>query len=308
MKSQSERPRRFLLTGAGGLVGKELIDFFHGESGIAIIPLAHADCDITDADAVKHIFARINPDGVINCAVILNVDQCEAEPKKCFAVNRDGVRNLLDACADLLHPVTFVQVSSSEVFGRVHEGEYVVNGYREDDEPRPASAYQKSKREAEILLEGFAAEHPEAHDRWYICRGGWLYGAGRSTFVEQFLEKLQRKEEIKAVRDQWRSPTWTKHFTHGLITLLAGNYPSGVYHSVNEVKPGEATTLDVIDEIRTYLGERCANPPLALVSRDELFKVPRAPSNVLLNTKLPKLPYWKDALWEYLMTHHPLLS
>lgn len=291
---------RIMITGANGLLGKELVRFFSESGAHAVIPLAHADIELTDPKSVADTLARTHPDAIINCAAILNVDSCEENPDACYAVNRNGVSNLLSAVQTFGRPVVFAQVSSSEVFGRIAEGEYLINGYREDDEARPASVYQKSKKQAEDLLIRFAPAHPRALSRWYVARTGWLYGSGRPTFVEQFLEKLQQKEELEVIRDQWRSPTWTRDFAHGLNVLLSNDYPSGIYHIVNEDKPGEATTMDVIQEIQKFLGPLNAKPPLSLVSRDDLFKVPRAPSNVLINTKLPPLPYWRDALQEYL--------
>lgn len=291
---------RIMITGADGLLGQELVRFFNKSKTHTAIPLTHADIELTDSKNVTDAVLRSRPDAVINCAVVLNVDFCEENPEQCYAVNRNGVSNLLSAAQVLRRPITFVQASSSEVFGRVAEGEYLINGYREGDETRPASVYQKSKKQAEDTLIDFSRKYPDALSRWYVARTGWLYGSGRPTFVEQFLEKLQKNEIVQVIRDQWRSPTWTKHFAHGLLNLLSKNDSSGIYHIVNEVKPGEATTLDVIQEIQKFLGPRNANPPLKFISRNELFEVPRAPSNVLLNTKLPRLPYWRNALQEYL--------
>lgn len=293
--------RRIMITGAEGLLGQELVRYFGAQpENTQIIPLAHGKLDVTNKTQVIDALTLHQPTLLINCAVILNVDFCEENSSACYAVNRDGVKNILQAIRAHAKPLTFVQISSSEVFGRVHEGEYLINGYREDDEALPASVYQKSKKEAEDALIAFAQKHPSLLPHWFIPRAGWLYGKGRKTYVENFLEKLQKEEPLSVVKDQWRSPTWTKHFVQGLDTLIAGGYENGVYHIVSEVRPGEATTLDVIDEIRAHLGARAINKKTLLVSRNDLFKVPRAPSNVLLNTKLPRLPYWREALREYL--------
>ncbi len=136
--------------------------------------------------------------------------------------------------------------------------------------------------------------------RYYILRAAWLYGRGRKTFVENFVESLQKPGEIVAIKDQWRSPTWTKHFVDELFLLLEKKYPNGAYHGAAEVKPGEATTPDVLDEISKFLGPEKVRATIKEVPREGFFKNPRSPSNVLLNTKLPKLLYWRDMLREYL--------
>ena len=290
-------PMKTLVTGAGGLLGKEFAAV--KRDGLEIVGLNRLELDVTNRPSVERAFDAHKPDVVVNCSVILNVDKCEADPELCFGVNRDGVRNLLEVIIETGRPATFVQISSSEVFGRVNDGEFEINGYTEDDDPRPVSNYQKSKAQAEEVVKKICAGNPNSFPRWFVVRAGWLYGQGRPTFVEQFIASLQKPEEMLVISDQWRSPTPANDFVTGLFGLLGGSYRSGIYHIVDEVKPGEATTLDVLEEIKNYLGGS-ARASFRMVSRKDLFKVPRAPSNVLRNTKLPKLPYWRDSLRRYL--------
>ncbi len=290
--------------GATGLVGSELTAYFSAHHD-TVIPLSSAECDITNAKAVERILAEQKPDLVINCAVILDVDKCEADPKLCYAVNRTGPTNIFRGIALAGIKPIFVQISSSETFGRVHEGEFDSMGYKEDDVQKPVSVYQKSKKEAEDILIKSVKERPNALKALYIARAGWLYGEARATFVDKFYALLQSKEPLTVVKDQWRSPTWTRDFAQGLYDLVQKQYPSGVYHIVNEVKPGEATTIDVIEEIEKFLDSRAAYPKKTMVAFKDFFKIPRAPSNVLKNTKLPLLRPWRDALQEYLKTKYP---
>jgi dTDP-4-dehydrorhamnose reductase len=301
--------QKVLITGANGLLGSELVQYRHGDFGV--VGLTHDSFDVTDPASIRAALETHQPHVVINCAVVVSVDKCENDPTLCFGVNRDGVKNILEAILQTGRPVTFVQISSSEVFGRVQEGEYAIHGYAEDDTPMPVSNYQKSKAEAEAIVQEFAAAHPGILTNWYIVRAGWLYGGGpasaqgsgvarRKTFVEQFLDKLQQEETLEVIANQWRSPTWTRHFAQGLFEILDSERTSGIYHIANEAHPGEASTLDVVEELAHHLGLDRVRAPLKLVSRDAIFKIPRAPSNVLKNTKLPKLPHWREALQEYL--------
>jgi len=289
---------KLLLTGASGLLGHEISAYPF--SDIEVVGLSHADFEITDPESVKDAILKHKPDIVLNAAAIINVDKCEEDSKLCFAVNTLGVKNILDALVKAGKPVIFIQISSSEVFGRVHEGEYVIGGYTEKDEPIPFTNYQKSKKEAEDVVVDYRKQYPNIFKKYFIARAGWLYGKGRPTFVEGFLKQLQEVKEMSVISDQWRSPTWTKDFVKGLETLMQGNYESGTYHIVSEGKPGEATTMDVINEIKDFLGKDRVKASFKMVSRNDLFKIPRAPSNVLLNTKLPKMANWRESLREYL--------
>lgn len=291
--------QKVLITGANGLLGRELARHF-AAAAFTVLPLTHHDLDITDVKKIGAILEETRPDIIINAAVIISIDRCESEPDLAYTVNREGVRNILDALPRNGRAPVFVQMSSSEVFGRWNEGEYKKFGYREDEEPKPVSVYQKSKTEAEAIVQRFAAAHPEILKRWYIVRASWLFGKGRATFVEQFTRALRAREEITVAEDQWRSPTWTRDFAEALDSLLLRSRPNGIYHIANEVKPGEATVMDVIEDIRAFLGIPANEIRLKKVKLREFFKIPRAPSNVLLNTKLPKLRPWQEAVREYL--------
>lgn len=290
---------KILLTGASGLLGSEILRQAEKKK-LNILTPSHKDFDITVKESVLKYQKKHSPDVIINCAAQVNVDVCEANQDACYALNRDGVKNILEAVRENKKPVIFVQISSSEVFGRVHEGEYKILGYKEDDFPMPYSAYQKSKTEAEEITAEFCAKFPKIFPRYYIVRVGWLFGKGRPTFVERFVKDLLAGGSVEAVVDQWRSPTATKDVANALLSMVVGHYESGIYHLAGEVKKGEVSTPQVVEEIRKILGEKANKATIKLVKRDDIFKVPRAPSNVILNTKLPKLPYWKDALKEYI--------
>ncbi|MEK7555178.1 MAG: NAD(P)-dependent oxidoreductase [Patescibacteria group bacterium] len=296
---------KILITGATGLLGTELARHFT-EEGHNVASLTSSECDVTLPESITLALKLHKPNTIINCAVIIDVDKCETDSQTCYSVNRDGVKNLLDGCLLLgLKPI-FVQISSSETFGRVKKGEYNSNGYKEDDLQIPASVYQKSKKEAEDILLSFTKKHPDALRAFYIPRAGWLYGGGRETFVDRFISALRAGKPIMVIKEQWRSPTWTRDFAQGLSRLIADEYPSGIYHIVDEVKPGEATAMDVVEELKRYLGASVKDIPMTFTTHEEFFKAPRAPSNVLLNTKLPKLRYWRDSLREYLTERYPL--
>ena len=283
---------KILITGGNGLLGKEFSK--HNGENFKIKAFSHSDLDVTSKESILGIIKKEKPGVIINCAAIISIDKCEEDQAKCFSVNQGGVKNLVETIAAYDEKIIFVQISSSEVFGRVHDGEYEINGYKEEDEPKPVSNYQKSKTEAEEIVKKAGLPH------WYIVRAGWLYGEGRKTFIEQFLEKLKIDGVLEVITDQWRSPTWTKYFVKGVLELIQSNKPNGIYHVTSETHEGEASTMDVVDELRAYLGEEKVRATLKSVSRADIFKVPRAPSNVLKNTKLPKLPYWRDMLREYL--------
>ncbi|MFM6975005.1 MAG: SDR family oxidoreductase, partial [Agromyces sp.] len=106
---------RYLVTGAGGMLGHDVLTALAGRE---VRALTHAELDITDADAVR---ALVQPgDVIMNCAAFNAVDAAESDPAPAFAINRDGPGVLARAA----HAVQgrLVHISSDYVFdGLVRE-------------------------------------------------------------------------------------------------------------------------------------------------------------------------------------------
>ena len=104
---------RVLVTGAGGLVGRAVTEHC-GRCGDVVLPYAHKDLDIADRDLVQQTIVSQRPDVVINCAAWTNVDGCEFDQTRAFAVNAEGPENLAVACKEL--ECIFITISTDYVF------------------------------------------------------------------------------------------------------------------------------------------------------------------------------------------------
>src|SRR4051794_36030900 len=105
---------RVLVTGAAGMVGREVTELFEGREHHDLTALRSNELDITDRDAVLQRFAVAAPDVVVNCAAFTAVDACESEVERAFQVNALGVRNLAEACA--IENAHLVTISTDYVF------------------------------------------------------------------------------------------------------------------------------------------------------------------------------------------------
>ena len=76
------------MTGAEGLLGAELVR--STRVGFEVVGLGHEGCDVTDAASVRAVLERVRPDIIVNCAVVVSVDRCEADPARCRAVMTSG--------------------------------------------------------------------------------------------------------------------------------------------------------------------------------------------------------------------------
>src|SRR5215472_931483 len=157
---------RWLVTGADGMLGQDLLALLRREGGQQAHGLAHADLDVTDATAVRDTFRRLRPEVAVNCAAWTAVDDAESREEQALAVNGRGPANLAAACA--ASGARLFQLSTDYVFGGTAR-----QPYPEDAVPDPGTAYGRTKLAGEhAVLSGLP-------DAGYVVRTAWLYGARR---------------------------------------------------------------------------------------------------------------------------------
>lgn len=107
--------------------------------------------DIRDRDLVEDLLARV--DSVVNFAAESHVDRSIDRAEAFVETNVAGVGTLLDAAlgADLDR---FVQVSTDEVYGQIHEGEFT-----EADPLAPRNPYAATKAGADLLARSYHTTH-----------------------------------------------------------------------------------------------------------------------------------------------------
>jgi dTDP-4-dehydrorhamnose reductase len=206
---------RVVVTGAGGLLGAAVAKLY-GERGVHVDAFDHATLDITDADAVHAGIEQARPDVIVHCAAMTNVDACEEDPDKAFAINGEGSHNVANAASHV--GAKIVCVSTDYVFDGVK------GNYTEEDETDPIQVYGESK---------LAGEHAtrEATERHFIVRSAWIYGPGGKNFLSK-LPSLVEQDEITAVNDQRGSPTSAPDLAEA-IAQLAESEHFGTFHVVN---------------------------------------------------------------------------
>jgi len=237
----------------------------------SVLPLSHADLDVTDTAAVRAALG--GAELVINCAAYTDVDGAESEPEAALRVNRDGARNVAEAAG------TVIYVSSDYVFdGRAAEP------YVESDPVGPLSAYGRSKLAGERAT-------AQANPRHFVVRSAWLFGAGGHNFVETM---LGLGPAVRVVADQVGCPTFTGHLAEALVRL-AGTDDYGVHHMAAS---GSCSWYEFAREIFTRAGvDTRVNP---CTTEDFPRPAPRPAYSVLGSEHGHTLPHWREGLAAYL--------
>jgi len=203
---------RILITGAGGMLGRELQTAL-GDS--AVTAATRAELDITDAAAATEAVA--GHDVVVNCAAYTAVDAAESDEEAAHLINATGAENLARASAR--HGARLIQLSTDYVFA----GD-ATSPYPEDAPLAPVSAYGRTKADGERLAR---AAHPEGT---VIVRTAWLYGEHGPNFAATMLRLAAERDTLTVVDDQRGQPTWTGDLARQLVALIDSPVTSGVFH------------------------------------------------------------------------------
>src|SRR5215470_8228175 len=100
MSSMSDLGTRWLVVGAPGMLGQDLVARLE-ELGADVLGLDRQTLDVTAAAAVRDALAGSRADVVVNCAAWTGVDDAESREADALRVNGDGAAHLATACADL---------------------------------------------------------------------------------------------------------------------------------------------------------------------------------------------------------------
>lgn len=146
-------PVRVLVTGANSFSARFLIPVLAARPEVAAIAATdiqphgpagteYVAAQVQDARALRAVVAGARPDIVFHLAGVASNDA-----EACFAVNLDGTRHLIDACAAHSAQTRVLLVSSAALYGLTHEDETPVT---ELTPLRPITAYGVSKAAAEL--------------------------------------------------------------------------------------------------------------------------------------------------------------
>jgi dTDP-4-dehydrorhamnose reductase len=270
-----------MIFGATGLLGKALT---HEWSGGEVVALSSRDVDIRDGERVREVVRKNGPDWIVLSAAYTDVDGCESNPDKAFAVNRDGAVHVAAAARETGSRMMFL--SSDYVFDGKSKTPY------ETEDPRnPQSVYGRSKAEAEVRL-------LEALPDCCIARTSWLFGVGGKCFPDTILKLAATRPALDVVNDQRGCPTYAGDLANAIVNLCHKN-ASGIVHVTNA---GDCSWFEFAQEIVKDAGLSTEVRPVS--SQQMSRPAPRPAYSVLSPASLRaygvEMPEWEDALRRYL--------
>lgn len=273
-----------LVTGANGQLGSDVCRILKSENR-DFIPTDVDTLDITDKSEVEAFFEAHKINCVIHCAAYTAVDRAEDEKEKCFSVNEKGTLNLA-RCAEKSE-AKMLYVSTDYVFKGEGSSPFNV-----DDEKGPLNVYGKSKLAGERAVF-------ENCKKFFIVRTSWVFGERNTNFIATMLKLSENHDEVNVVCDQVGSPTYAKHLA-GLLCEMVKSENYGIYHATNE---GFCSWAELATEVfRTAKKSAKVNfvPSSAYKTKAERPLNSRLSKESLDKGGFERLPFWKDAVEEYL--------
>ena len=213
-----------LITGVSGLLGNNLAYYFkdkyeivglYNSRPVTIDGIYTERCQLSHPDQIKKIISDYDPDVIIHCASLTNIDECEADKETTKKVNVLATKDIVEAVRDV--DVKLIYISSDSVY------EGVKGDYSEDDRIGPQNYYGLSKYEGE--LEVFKKENALVF-RTNIF--GWNI-QNKKSLGEWILGELKAKQRINGFKDAYFSTIYTMELTRVIDISIKKNL-TGVYN------------------------------------------------------------------------------
>ena len=276
--------KRVLLIGGSGQLGTAIRN---GWSDCDIAAPPRAQLDLADEGGVRAAVERIRPEVLVNAAAFHDVDRCEHEPSRAFAINSVAVGVAARHARD--YDAVFLTISTDYVF----DGEANAP-YAESFAPHPLSVYGVSKLAGEYLVEA-------ARARAFVVRTCGIYGratGGRKSFIDRVLSQRRGEPPLRVVSDVLASPTFAGHLAGALRTLIETE-AYGLYHAVDV---GPVSWYEFACEAVRQAGADATIEPITAAQRKADANRPRF--SALENANLGRLgitmPSWRDGIAAYL--------
>jgi dTDP-4-dehydrorhamnose reductase len=279
--------RILLVIGAKGMLGRDLVGVLHSSfPDDEIVGWDIEEIDIQKEEESVSKIEKLRPDIVIHTAAYTDVDGCERDEERAFAVNAEGTKYVAWAAARCR--AKMVYLSTDYVFdGNKREP------YLESDLPHPLNVYGRSKLQGEQYAQELVKDG-------LIIRTQWLYGRHGKNFVGSILHQAREKKALSIVNDQIGSPTYTTDLARAISVLIQFD-AQGIFHVTNSDRCTWFTFGQTILNL-SGMNEVKVIP----ISSEELHRPAVRPSYSVFNCQKLKektgltLRPWSEALKDYL--------
>lgn len=266
---QSESPKKFLIFGAKGWIGGQLVTLLKAQNQEVYAAGARLE---NRQDIVKDI-QKYNPDFVINVAGVTgrpNVDWCEDHKQETVRSNIIGALNLADVCYQ--HNIHMTNFGTGCIYEYdCHHPLGSEKGFKEDEEPNfDGSFYSKTK----IMLDKLLQYYPNV-----------LNLRLRMPISDDFSERnfITKISKYKKVVNIPNSMSVLSELLPISIEMALRRL-TGVYNFVN---PGTISHNEILELYKQYIDPKFRYENFTIEEQNKILKAKRS-NNELDTSKLAK--------------------
>lgn len=200
-----------------------------------------------------------------------NVEQCESQPERCYALNAAGPGYVAERCSELGYGLTYF--SSEYVFGQAEYEGGAVGPFLETDRPAPTSVYGAAKLEGEDNVIAVLGENA------LIVRTTMVF-SWDSTGMNFLMQYLRQAEGWKPggkvfsiPEDQISTPAYAPALAEATVSLRE----RGVGGIVNLVGEDTLSRWELVQRVLDSFGLTGAAAAFRPVKTSELHQIARRP-------------------------------
>jgi dTDP-4-dehydrorhamnose reductase len=215
---------KYLVTGSAGLIGNRIVSDLEKSGEIVYscynnmkpvygIP---TKLNLLNLDDVHKIFKKFQPDVIIHCAALTDVEKCEVDPELANSINVKATEIITKEAKELDSYLMYIST------------DYVFDGkkglYKETDLTNPLNQYGQTKLIGEKIVENKIS-------KWSIIRTSTPFDVHsyKKTFPGWVFENLKNNKKINILEDQFTSPTYVPNLSKMILEIITRNL-EGHFH------------------------------------------------------------------------------
>ncbi len=281
MEATNRSSLKVLITGAGGQLGRCLIDEL--PNGWLAVGTDRDTLDITDSKGVYEFIREGGFDLCINCAAYTAVDRAESDTSAAYAVNEQGALHIARACA--ANECKLVHLSTDYVYHAMR-----AQVLTEESDLNPQSVYAASKLAGEKAV-------IQALPSALVIRTSWVFSEYGHNFFLTMLRLSRSGVVPNVVDDQKGSPTYARDLAKAIWSITSlPEWNAGTYNLCND---GNTTWHEFACEIFRLDGH--TELPRPIPTSDYPTPATRPPYSVMSTQKAKDtfgvaMRNWRDAV------------
>ena len=200
--------------------------------------------DIADKNSITEIFAKFNPEIVVNLAAQPGVRYSITHPFSYISANIQGFVNILELCRSN-NTKGLIYASSSSVYGDNKNKPFSIN----DRANKPISLYGATKRANELMAHSYSHLYGLSTTglRYFTVYGPW-YRPDMAMHI--FANKISQNKPIEVYNKgkMYRDFTFINDIVDGTISAINNNYKCEVFNLGNNKSENLMKVINLIEK------------------------------------------------------------